>query len=66
MAKKKETLSYDAAFKELQTIMAHLQSDETSIDMLIAYVSRSNELINICKERLRSVESELQSQIEDN
>lgn len=61
MSKKKNTeLSYDNAMKELQMIVNNLQSDSVSIDELAQNVKRASELIQFCREKLRTTENEIE------
>lgn len=52
-------LRYEAAFAELRQIVERMQDDEVSVDDLIALTARANELIEWCRERLRTVEAAL-------
>lgn len=61
----KENLSYEAAFEELQEIMAALQNEEISVDSLSAKVKRASELLKLCHDRLRDTEKEVGSVIKD-
>lgn len=58
MKKEKETLRYESAYAELQTIIAALQSDGIDIDELAAKIARAQELIQFCRERLRETEAQ--------
>jgi len=51
--------SYDKAIEELRLILEQLQEENVSIDKLATKVKKASELINFCKDRLRSVEEEL-------
>ena len=61
MKKKEETitLSYDEAMAELQSIVAHLQSENTSIDQLSDRVLRAKLLANYCKDKLRTIQNSI-------
>ena len=50
-------LTYDVAFKELSGILNELQSDETGLDVLAEKLKRAAELSNFCKDKLREVET---------
>ncbi len=58
MAKAK--FSYDKSYKELQTILAEIEEGDVSIDHLEAKVKRARELINLCQEKLRATEKEIE------
>ncbi len=53
-------LTYDSAFKELNNILNLMQSDEVALDDLEKLIKRANELSEFCKERLKSIEEEVQ------
>lgn len=58
-------LTYEKAIKELQETVAQLQEDEIGIDELSAKVKRAAELIEFCREKLRSTEEEIGGLFED-
>jgi len=68
MAKKKELtpneeLSYELAYAELQAIIASIENDAVSIDDLAHKVKRAGELVNFCRLKLRTAESEINALI---
>lgn len=56
---KKGQFSYEAAQQELQTIVQQLQEGSISMDELAERARRAAELIRLCRERLRDLETEL-------
>jgi exodeoxyribonuclease VII small subunit len=58
---KKEKVTYEAAYAELQQIVSALQNDSISIDDLSEKVKRAAELVAFCQEKLRTIETELAS-----
>jgi exodeoxyribonuclease VII small subunit len=56
---KKEKMTYEAAYAELQQIVSALQNDSVSIDDLSEKVKRAAELVAFCQEKLRTIETEL-------
>lgn len=54
-----DTLTYDAAFRELQKISDEIESESVSIDVLAARVKRASELITFCQSKLRDTEAEV-------
>lgn len=62
---KKEIENYDKAYLELQEIMADLQNDEISVDVLTEKVKRASELIKFCNQKLRSTETQISEIIKD-
>ncbi len=55
-----ESLSYDAAYQELQDITAALQQGQIGIDELTSKIERANTLVRFCREKLRNTEASLQ------
>jgi exodeoxyribonuclease VII small subunit len=51
--------TYAEALAEIEEIIANIENDKYSIDELTDKVKRISFLINFCKEKLRSTESEL-------
>ena len=62
---KDKSLNYDKAYNELLEIIANLQQDNTGLDELSEKIKRANELINFCKEKLRSTESEIHKMFDE-
>lgn len=58
-------LNYDKAYKELQSILGKIQSDDVSIEKLSEYVKKAKELSDFCKIRLREIEKDLENINED-
>lgn len=62
MAKRKLNItSYEKAMQELQEIVDQLQEETIGIDDLSAKVKRAAELIQFCKEKLRSTGSDIEN-----
>jgi exodeoxyribonuclease VII small subunit len=53
------SIKYEEAVQELQSIVAALQEDRVSVDELSAKVKRAAELIQHCREKLRTAEEDL-------
>jgi exodeoxyribonuclease VII small subunit len=64
MSKTNTQLTYEMALKELQEIVAQLQDDAIGMDELSEKIKRSAELINFCREKLRTVEGEVKGLFE--
>jgi exodeoxyribonuclease VII small subunit len=60
----KPEITYDQAMAELQKLVDELLNEQTSIDYLYAHVARANELVQICQEKLRKVDSMIKEIIE--
>ncbi|MCU7550449.1 exodeoxyribonuclease VII small subunit [Chitinophagaceae bacterium LB-8] len=56
-----ETISYEAAYNELKQIAAEIENESVSVDVLADKVSRASFLINICQEKLKSTETQVNS-----
>ena len=54
-----ETLSYEAAYEELQKISEEIESESVTIDVLAQKVKRASELIQFCQSKLRDTEAEV-------
>ena len=54
----KKNISYTEAMAEIEKIMAKLRSESIDVDTLAAEVKRASELIEMCKQRLRTTEEE--------
>lgn len=57
--------SYDKAFQELNKIVEELQSDQISIDKLAEKAKRANELLIICRTKLRKIEDDIEVAYEE-
>ncbi|MFT4683193.1 MAG: exodeoxyribonuclease VII small subunit [Flavobacteriales bacterium] len=62
---KKENLTYEAAFAELNTIVGELEDAEVSVDKLAEKMKRASELITYCSDKLRSTEDAVNKIIRD-
>ncbi len=63
MAKKEQT--YGEAMKELQTIMTAVENEELDIDVLMEKVKKATELIKVCKNKLTTVNEEIQKALDN-
>ena len=57
-------LTYSQAMKELDEIVAKMQSDNCDIDALSDYTKRAAELIKHCREKLFTTDEEVKKCIE--
>ena len=65
MEQEMETLTYTSAKKELEAIVASIESGELDIDALTDKVKRASELITFCKDKLTKTDKELQNLLEE-
>jgi exodeoxyribonuclease VII small subunit len=62
---KKQQLNYESAYKELSEIVKDIEQENVQLDELSKKISRANELITFCKEKLRLTEEEYQKAIDN-
>jgi len=55
----KQEITYKAAITEIETILGRIEEGELDVDELTVNVKRVTELLNICREKLRKTESEV-------
>lgn len=53
-------IHYAEAIQELETILQEIEDDGTDIDALTEKVKRASELIQACKQKLRTAEDAIQ------
>lgn len=56
----KEQISYNEAYEELRKILEDIKEKNIDVDKLAAKVKRARELINLCEERIKKVEMEVE------
>ncbi len=52
-------ISYTEAIAEIEKIMTKLRGESVDVDTLTAEVKQASELIELCKQRLRTTEEEV-------
>ena len=57
--------TYESALEELQQITQNLQEGKIGIDELAVQLQRAAELIRFCREKLRSVEKDIEGFFEE-
>lgn len=65
MEQEMEKLTYTSAKKELEAIVASIESGELDVDALTNKVKRASELITFCKDKLTKTDKELQKLLEE-
>jgi len=55
----KKELSFNESVKEIERILANIESGELDVDKLSAEVKRASELIRLCQKKLRTTEEEI-------
>jgi len=61
-----ETMNYEKALQELQTIVKHMENDELDIDQMATQLRRAKELIKLCKDKLTKTDEEIKQILADN
>jgi len=57
--------TYRQAIEELETILRTLETDSVDVDDLTAQVQRSADLIRLCKQKLRNIETTIDQVFEN-
>ncbi len=55
-----DIISYEKAYSELELIINQLESDALSIELLAEKVSRAAYLLELCTQKMRSIEADIQ------
>jgi exodeoxyribonuclease VII small subunit len=55
-----DNISYEKAYSELEAIINQLESDALSIELLAEKVSRAAYLLELCTQKMRSIEADIQ------
>lgn len=61
MAKKQEKISFQEAKEELEDIIKQLENQELPVDQLTETTKRATVLFQICKDKLHSTETEVET-----
>ena len=59
-AKLKEPQSFEKALQELEELVTNMESGSLALDDLLSHYQRGAQLIAYCKERLKTVEQQVQ------
>ena len=57
---KEETLKYEEALAQLETIVKKMEANEFDIDELAVQLKKAQRLINFCKDKLTKTDAEIQ------
>ncbi|MCB0658877.1 MAG: exodeoxyribonuclease VII small subunit [Saprospiraceae bacterium] len=57
--------TYQDAYKRLQAILKLMESQDVTVDDLPKLVEESQQLLNYCRERLRTTEEQLENFFEE-
>ena len=57
-------MKYEAAIKELETIVRQMENDQLDIDTLGEQLKRAQALIKFCRDKLTKTEAEIQKILE--
>ncbi len=61
----KKNVTYSEALKELNEILAGLESEAIDVDELAVQVKRAVELIKLCRDRIDETELEIKKIVDD-
>lgn len=61
----RDGLTYAAALRELEEILAELERDNVDVDRLASRVQRASELIRFCQERISSARLRIEQVVTD-
>lgn len=59
-------MDYDSAYTELTAILQQIQSEDTGLEQISSLLKRATELAEFCRQRLRTIEEEIQKIHPDN
>ncbi|MBQ9216847.1 MAG: exodeoxyribonuclease VII small subunit [Muribaculaceae bacterium] len=59
-----EEITYTQAINELEELVKKMQAPDCSIDNLSQYTKRSKELLDLCRRRLTTTDTELKNILE--
>jgi len=60
-----QDIKYDDAIKELEAMVKRFENAEIGVDELVGQIKRAGMLIKTCRQRLRVVEEEVQTALEE-
>lgn len=60
-----DNMTYNKAVKELEGIVAKMESDNCDIDLLAQYTTRALELLKFCKQKLFKTNEEVEKCLEE-
>jgi exodeoxyribonuclease VII small subunit len=63
--KKKEDMTYQAAYRELEEIISSIQEDALNLDEMAESVRRAKTLIKFCTNKLHNIETEIHEIFEE-
>lgn len=61
----KEDISYEAAVKQLENIVAQLENDVLGIDKMTEQIKTAQKLLKLCKDKLTKAEKEVDEILKD-
>lgn len=63
MQEQKKRHSYEAAMKQLETIVGRMESGELNVDALTKELKTAQELIKLCRDKLTKTEEEIKKNL---
>ncbi len=62
---KKQTLTYESALQELQTLLQQVETGRTDLNDLPKVLERARELIHFCKSALRATDAAVEQLLKE-
>ena len=56
----KDEITYDSAYKRLETLVKQIESDSTQIDSLAEKIKEAKTLVTFCERKLRDIEYKIE------
>lgn len=57
-------LKYEEAVREIEQIVAKMESNTTDVDAMVEQLKRAQELIKLCKDKLTKTDEEIKKVLE--
>ncbi len=55
----KKSMKYEEAVREIERIVAQMENDELDLDSLAGQLTRAQELLKLCRDKLTKTESDI-------
>lgn len=65
MPEKKKELNYEAAMKQLESIVSRMESGEMNVDAMTKELKTAQEIIKSCRDKLTKTDEEIKKILED-
>ena len=65
MPEKKKELNYEAAMKQLESIVSRMENGEMNVDTMTEELKKAQEIIKSCRDKLTKTEEEIKKIMAD-